>query len=286
MAEIRAARSVHSDTRDWWRDSPNSRRPALFAVAGNGHGTLSRARWDGKRLTVDRRPLQGERDGDGTVPEWAAVPPEREGAAATESTNLCGDQHGSISHTDSLQEILLRLNSDDPPAVRGVDDRLGFLGFAVDQLAEPGDVIRAELLFDGESVHPIGHDGPVVSAALVSNGSREPLEVEVAADGSDAYPFFVAPGSLPTAPLLEGGLVGWRNGNVCGGDPRHHRRRSGSTSSSRWLRTSPGQGRFSSLADGLGKLPAATAFSSRLTKPPAGWTRRLRPRRPGVGECS
>jgi pimeloyl-ACP methyl ester carboxylesterase len=168
---VTSARETHVGTRDWWAaDRP---RPALLTVSGYGHATRSTATWTAGRLTAIKAGLTGERDGDGTVPVFSAVPPEWSGASATNSIRPCGDHHGAISHTGQLREFLLLLNSGNPPPTRGAGEDV-FLGFDVDELVEPGDVITGTLRFNDETVGARNPDGTVaVTSTLCGEDGRE-----------------------------------------------------------------------------------------------------------------
>jgi hypothetical protein len=153
-------------------------------AAGYGHGTASTLSWNGTRLRAWKRPLAGERDGDGTVPAFSAIPPEWSGGAATTSVRPTGDTHGAIGHTGRLREYLELLNSGDPPPTRGSGDgEARFLGFDVADLVEPGEQLVGSLRVDTSRIPPLDRqDRPAVRAELRDlDGRSSSLEVELAA---------------------------------------------------------------------------------------------------------
>lgn len=179
-AALTSARTTHLETRCWWAEPEP--RPALVTVTGYGHGTPSTLSWSGGRLRVSKKPLSGERDGDGTVPHFSTVPPEWSGAGATSRVRPCGDQHGAISHTPQLREYLVLLNSGDPPAVRGDSVSSSFLGFDVPEIVEPGDRLIGSLRRDDEPVSSSAFGEPSRVTARFKSATGEESELAVDCD--------------------------------------------------------------------------------------------------------
>jgi hypothetical protein len=175
---------MHRSIIDWWADPDRQHRPSLLPFAGRGHGTLSLTGWDGKRLRRRTGRLDGEPEGDATVPYWSAMPYEWSGNTAKSAVNPCEERHGALTSAAGIQAALKSLNEVNPPPDRGDGDPSAtMLGLAVDDIAGPGVELGGSVLVGSE---PAAELGATVEAQAISS-SGEALPVEISLDDSGRF---------------------------------------------------------------------------------------------------
>jgi pimeloyl-ACP methyl ester carboxylesterase len=182
--------TLHRSIGDWWANPDREHRPSLLPYAGQGHGTLSLTSWDGTRLRSRKGRLDGEPEGDATVPYWSATPSEWSGDLATTGVRACEDRHGSLVAPAGLRAALLALNGVNPPPDRGEEASVTTprLGVSIDDIIGPGERLEGTVLFGDQPFVVASPDddagGARVSATLIAeSGEATPLTVEAANDG-------------------------------------------------------------------------------------------------------
>jgi hypothetical protein len=184
-AAARRGAVVHREIEDAWRQIPRG-LPEVDARIGWNHPTPNAMTWQDGRLTVSKEPpdwlkLSGWRAdrGDGTVPAFAAMPPEMDGS----NPRRVRERHGPLASAGFVPELVdayERYGPDSITVIRG-DDRPAALGLDLECEYLAGEPVQVTATIDGTPAGP----ATVVSALLRRAGSPAPVaRIRLEPDGA------------------------------------------------------------------------------------------------------
>jgi hypothetical protein len=175
-AEAQRALDMHREMELWWRASDWESPPVLEPRIGYAHGTPRRARFDGRRIRVDRTVYQGmridpgwaEAQGDGTVPAQSAMPPERRDFPVN---YLAPSRHLDLPSEKWVVGWILTALEFLPRPIERVFQKPVVLGIDVDQVLPAGEPAPITMRIEGL---PGSAEGVVAAARLRRLDTHEP----------------------------------------------------------------------------------------------------------------